>query len=140
MLAAFEERIRAEGGFATVDRNPEWETRAPPLPAAGIYDGPETADDLELGTLVVSMNVAVELHAEKPSMGELMTELNRLRALVRFAIGSDPTLDGEALHTRYLGSDQPEVVDLAESPREGILELNFVIERREAELDPYRSE
>lgn len=142
MLDAFVTAIEAEldpQGFATVARNPEWDEVPPALPAAAVYDGPEEVQELELGTLLVTMNVAVELRAVKPTMPALMTELNRLRALVRAAIGADPTLGGEALHTRYLGSDQPQVADLEQSPREGTLELNFAIERREAELDPYRS-
>jgi hypothetical protein len=110
------------------------------MPAAGVYDGPEdNGDPFEVGTVLARSSMVVELYARQPTQNELMHEFHRLAALVRKAIGDDPTLGGEALHTRYLGSDQPILTDLDPAIREGTMELNFVIERREAELNPYAS-
>lgn len=132
--------MAAVDDFATVDRNPDWTTIRPDLPAAAVHDGRERAEPHQLDTLLVSAEVSVQLLAElQGSTAELITELNRLRALVRAAIGTDPTLGGAVDGLDYLGCEAPVVVDLAESPREGELVLNFAVRWAEAQHDPYRS-
>lgn len=141
-LAAFHTVVAmlSPGEFATVARNPDWDVWEPELPAAAVSDGRERAEPHQLGTLLVSAEVTVELlTALQPTVAETITELNRLRAVVRAAIGADPTLGGTVDGLRYLGCDNPVVVDLKETPSEGRLQLNFVLERAEAEHDPYRS-
>lgn len=138
-LAQLKQRVIAYGGFATVDRNPDWVQVKPTVPACAIYDGAETVEDLEVGTVLISTAAAITVHTLAATVPAAITELNRLRGLVRAAIGADPTLASQVLHTRYAGCAEPEMTQLEGSDCEASLELAFMIERREAELDPYRT-
>jgi hypothetical protein len=87
--------------------------------------------------LLVTTSVVVGITAIKPTVADVLTELNALLGLVRAALVGNPTLGGYAQRIRYVSCDQPEVVDLTASPCEAGLEINFEIERFEQHATPY---
>lgn len=70
-------------------------------------------------------------------MAAVLTELNALLGLIRVALVANPTLGGYAQRIRYVGCDEPQVVDVTASPCEASLEVNFEIERFEQHATPY---
>jgi hypothetical protein len=138
-LAAAKAKIVAVTDFATVERNPTWTVEKPIQPAAAIYDGGEVADQQDTAppTALVRMNLAVEVLATQPTVALALTELNRLKALVQLALCADPSLGGTASDVVYAGCDEPQTIDLTESPCEASLQVNFTIERLEGRYTPY---
>lgn len=123
----------------TVERNPDWTIRRPALPCAGIFDGSESAEDQDSRDMLVRMNVAVELLTIKPTLTEALSDLNDLLGVLRATIGANQTLGGAGAvqRVRYAGCDEPQPVDLAASPCEATLEVQFEVERLESHVSPY---
>ncbi|MFZ1427183.1 MAG: hypothetical protein WAS21_10480 [Geminicoccaceae bacterium] len=140
VFVAFEHVIAGIQEFATVARNPDWDSEPPELedlPAAAIHDGPERAEDQDVRDRRVTVGVAVELRTMRPTRAEAVSELNHFLGLVHAAIGVDPTLGDLATRLRYHGCDEPVTIDPSASPCEATLEAHFEIERLEQYLNPY---
>lgn len=105
------------------------------LPALVMVDGSETVDALETGVLSIQTRFSVVLYAGAATEAGVGTALNALRASVIDAFWADTTLGGVVGRVDYEGCDDPELAPESESV--GSLELFFVLERGEAELDPY---
>lgn len=136
-MTAFVTLVETIPDLATVERNPDWTIRRPALPCAGIFDGSETAEDQDSRDMLVRMNVAVELLTIKPTLTEALSDLNDLLGKLRAAIGASQTLGGVVQRVRYAGCDEPQPVDLAASPCEATLEVQFEVERFESHDSPY---
>lgn len=136
-MTAFVALVDTIPALATVERNPDWTIRRPELPCAGVFDGSETAEDQDSRDMLVRMNVAVELLTIKPTLGEALSDLNDLLGELRAAVGASQTLGGVVQRVRYAGCDEPQPVDLAASPCEATLEVQFEVERLESHASPY---
>lgn len=136
-MTAFVALVDTIPALNTVERNPDWTIRRPALPCAGIFDGSETAEDQDSRDMLVRMNVAVELLTIKPTLTEALSDLNDLLGKLRATIGASQTLGGVVQRVRYAGCDEPQPVDLAASPCEATLEVQFEVERFESHDSPY---
>jgi hypothetical protein len=141
-LSAIESILAATvpDSFKTFQRQPDWNNNVlpGPLPALAMYDGSETGDPLELPDIDhVRMAVSFEVYGSGDDAKTCSIELNRLRALVKSALGADPTLDGLVVRMNYIGCDEAESIDLREGPSDGRMRLNFEVYRLEGSFDPY---
>ena len=107
------------------------------MPAAAVFDGSERADDQNVRDMLVICSVAIEITAIKPTLAEVSSDLNDKIGLIRVALAASPTLGGIAQRIRYLGCDEPQVVDLTEAPCEASIQVDFEIERLEQHATPY---
>lgn len=98
-------------------------------------DGGETVEALETGVLSIRTDFSVSLFVTGSDDSAFGPALNALQAAVRAAFAADTTLGGAVGRIDYEGSEAPEV-DF-ETGKVAELQLFFVLERGEAELDPY---
>lgn len=143
-LSAIETILGGLNEFAHFERVPDWDADPPDLrlgPGCAMFDGSEaTEPEYEAPDIdMVRMSVSVEVLALTSSARETSIELNRLRAVVRHALGLDPNLGGLAVDHRYLGCDDPEPLDLNQGPSDGRMRLSFEVRRLEGAYDPYSS-
>jgi hypothetical protein len=137
VLDKFFQVILGLESFATVERMPNWEVERPEFPAAAVLDGAERAEDQNNRDLLITTAVSVEVTTKMPTPELVVTELNRFLGLVRKALADQQALGGYSQRIRYLGCDEPQVVDLTASPCEASLEMQFEIERFEQHETPY---
>lgn len=136
-MTAFVTLVDTIPAIATVERNPDWTVRRPVLPCAGVFDGSESAEDVNAHDMLVRMNVAVELLTIQPTLTAALSDLNDLLGKLRATIGANQTLGGAVTRVRYAGCDEPQPVDLSASPCEATLEVQFEVERLESHASPY---
>lgn len=120
-----------------MERNPNWIVERPALPCAAVFDGSERAEDQNVRDQFIVSSVSVEITAIMPTLSDVLTDLNCKMALVQQALADNGTLSGCAQRVRYVGCDEPDVVDLTASPCEASLEVNFEIERLQTHASPY---
>jgi hypothetical protein len=138
VLRAITDLIAAVPEFATVERNPVWVNKMPPLPAAAVYDGPERSQDQNSRDQQITTSVQIEVLVSQKSLLETTVDLNAKMGLVQQAVAVSQTLGGLAYRIRYIGCDQPEIPDLTASPCEGRLSINFEIDRLQTYASPYQ--
>lgn len=144
-LAAVEATLAnlvAPGAFQAFARVPDWENNSLDLtlgPALAMFDGSESSDgELEVPNMdYVRLSVSIEIWVQLSSASQTSSELNRLRALVRRALGTEPSLGGMVVDVRYLGCDDPEPLDLRQGPSSGRLRLSYEVHHLEGSYDPY---
>jgi hypothetical protein len=135
-------QVLTTGAFQRLERWPDWTNNSLDLtlgPALAMFDGSESSDGLlEVPNMdMVRLSLSIEIWAQLSSAGQTTAELNRLRALVRRALGTEPTLGGTVVDVRYLGCDDPEPLDLRQGPSSGRLRLSYEVEHLEGSYDPY---
>lgn len=124
---------------------PDWDESPPDLTlgsACAMFDGSESVEaEMEAPRVdQIHMAVSVEVWALGSNVRETNIELNRLRAVVRRALGLDPSLGGAAVDLLYVACDDPEPLDLRQGPSDGRLRLSFECRRFEGAYDPYSTE
>ena len=140
VLAAFHAAIAGVAELATVARNPDWAANPPAsdaLPAAAVYDGAERAEAIDVQDQRITGSVAVELRTLQGDTATALSDLNARLGLIQAALGRDPGLGGLLTGLRYLGCDEPDIVELGASPCEATLLAHFELERLQPYHNPY---
>lgn len=138
-LAAFFTRLQTIAGVTTFARNPtrEFDT-FDELPAVIQFDGGEAEGEPQMtGVLVLNTQVTALVWVRAATQTTIGQTVNDYAARVRQAMGGDPTLGGLALFVRYDGCDDPVLLTEEGAPPTASMGMSFVIERQEAELNPY---
>lgn len=138
-LAAVEVLLKTVPGVAH-HRTPNFTLGVDDLPAVILFDGEEEVEPIEANVLNVRTRCSVLCAVRTPGQVGLGTALNELRAKVRTALGSDPTLGGRITLVAYQGCEEPVFVTEEGAPPHALVALNYELWRQEAELDPYQSQ